>query len=161
MTDTDRDDPHIGPDDDGGTDAAPSVRYGAVSKRQWIALAVLVAVVAASAWVIGSGLRDDSNETFVVDAAQGVTEFDHDYLIPAGTADRIAAGEQVEIVPAELVVQVGDSIRIVNEDDADHLVGLFFVGAGQTMTQRFRSEGTLQGECSVHPSGQFRIIVEA
>lgn len=137
------------------------VRYASMTVRQWVALAVLLVVVAASAWVIGSGLRDEPANSFQVELAEGVTEFDHDYVIPAGTADRLAAGELLEIVPAELVVKVGDTIRIVNEDDTDHLVGLFFVGAGQTMTQRFRSEGTLQGECSVHPSGQFRIVVEA
>lgn len=143
----------------GAGDDGRAVRYGAMSARQWIALTVLIVVVAVSAWAIGTGLRDDDPRSFQVDAAQGVTEFDHDYLIPAGTADRIAAGEGVEIVPAELVVRVGESIRIVNEDDTDHLVGLFFVGAGQTLTQRFRSPGTLEGECSVHPSGQFSITV--
>lgn len=139
----------------------PPVKYASMTIRQWIALGVLLVVVAASAWTIGSGLRDESADSFQIDLAEDVTEFDHDYVIPLGTAERIEAGEQLEIVPAELVVQVGDSIRIVNEDDTDHLVGLFFVAAGQTMTQRFRSEGTLQGECSVHPSGQFRIVVEA
>lgn len=161
MTDTHRDGHPEGDHDVERAATTGPVRYAAMTARQWLALSALAVIVVASVWVIGDGLRGDSDEPFVVDSAQGVSEFEHDYVIPAGTADRIAAGERLEIVPAELVVRVGESIRIANEDDTDHLVGLFFVGAGQTVTQRFRSEGTLEGECSVHPSGEFRIVVEA
>jgi plastocyanin len=92
--------------------------------------------------------------------AEDASEFDWDYVIPAGTAARIEAGEDVEIVPADLTVRVGDVIRIVNDDTSDHIVGVFFVGAGETLTQRFKTEGVLQGECSVHPSGSFTLRVE-
>ena len=57
---------------------------------------------------------------------------------------------------------VGESIRIVNDDVVGHVVGVFYVGAGETLTQRFDSPGELSGECSVHPSGSFTLrIVEA
>ena len=89
----------------------------------------------------------------------GATVFDYDYLIPEGTADRITAGEAVEILPEELEVRVGEVIRIVNEDDEGHFVGIFFVGAGETVTQRFANEGEFLGTCSVHPSGQLTLLV--
>jgi plastocyanin len=84
---------------------------------------------------------------------------DYEYLIPAGTAERIAAGETVEILPAELSVHVGEVIRIVNEDSAGHFVGIFYVGPGETVTQRFASPGDFSGLCTIHPSGQITLTV--
>ena len=114
---------------------------------------VLLALVACS---------DESDSRSIVVTDVGDTgAFDHDFVIPLGTADQIAAGEEVEIVPRELVVKVGDSIRIVNEDDRGHAVGVFYVGAGETLTQRFESPGILEGLCDIHPSGSFTLRVEA
>lgn len=84
---------------------------------------------------------------------------DYEFFIDAGTGERIDAGEPVDILPAELEVHVGEVIEIVNADDRGHLVGPFFVGAGETVRQRFASEGTFIGECSVHPSGQIELRV--
>lgn len=89
------------------------------------------------------------------------TVFDYDYLIPDGTADRITAGDNVEILPAELEVRVGEVIRIINQDDEGHFVGIFFVGAGETVTQRFSNEGEFEGACTVHPSGTLVLRVKA
>jgi hypothetical protein len=46
-------------------------------------------------------------------------------------------------------------MRIVNDDDRGHLVGPFFVAAGQSLTQRFNSPGKLVGVCSIHEDGLF------
>ena len=56
-------------------------------------------------------------------------------------------------------VQVGEVIRIENQDDRGQLIGPFFVGANETLTQRFSSTGTFQGNCTVHPSGQITLTV--
>jgi len=112
-----------------------------------------------SAALLTSACGGDESDTVVVSDVDNVGEFDHDYLIPAGTSERVDAGEEVEIVPAELEVAVGDTIRIVNDDSEGHVVGVFYVGAGETLTQRFDSAGTLSGECSVHPSGSFTLRV--
>jgi len=84
---------------------------------------------------------------------------DYEYLIPAGTAERITAGETVEILPAQLAVHVGEVIRIVNKDSAGHFVGIFYVGPGETVTQRFASPGDFSGLCTIHPSGQITLTV--
>ena len=131
-----------------------------MTRVQIVVLAILVPVVLAGAYLIGSRSGDERRSAGIdVTSADDETEFDFDYVIPPGTAERIAAGEPVEIVPAELVVEVGDSLRIVNEDSSDHIVGVFFVAAGETLTQRFNSVALLEGECSVHQSGSFSLRV--
>jgi plastocyanin len=134
-----------------------------MSAKQWIALIVIIPAVIVGGLLVGRAVQSDdsSSEAIQIEAADGVTDFEYDYLIPPGTASRIAAGQVVEIVPAELVVHVGDSIRITNNDSEDHIVGAFFVAAGEVLTQRFKSVGTLEGACSVHPSGSFVLRVEA
>ena len=84
---------------------------------------------------------------------------DHDYVIPPGTQDRIRRGEQIAIVPQVLDVEVGESIRIRNDDDAGAFVGIFYVGAGEVVRMRFTTPGELTGVCDVHPSGEFTINV--
>lgn len=91
------------------------------------------------------------------DAAAGAA--DYEYVIPAGAGEALDRGEPLEILPGSLEVQVGEVIRIVNEDDRGHLVGPFFVGANETLTQRFTSPGEFIGECTVHPSGQLVLTV--
>lgn len=122
--------------------------------------ATLAVAVLGGAYQLGARSDDDEPASGIdITSASDATVFDHDFLIPEGTAERIADGEQIEIVPAELVVEVGDTLRIVNEDSSDHVVGVFFVAAGETLTQRFNSEAVLEGECSVHPSGAFTLRV--
>ena len=131
-----------------------------MSKIQTIVLAILVPIVLVGAYLIGTGSGDESPRAGIdVTSADDADEYQHDYLIPPGTAARIEAGEEIEIVPAELIVEVGDALRIINADSTDHIVGVFFVAAGETLTQRFNSEAVLEGECSVHPSGAFTLRV--
>jgi len=120
---------------------------------------VAVVMLAGGIWLGARSGGDDG--PLRVDDASGETSFDYDYVIPEGTAERIAAGEDVEIVPREMTVHVGESIRIVNHDVQGHLVGVFYVGAGESLTKTFASPGVLAGECTIHPSGQFTLRVEA
>ena len=100
------------------------------------------------------------------DAAQPATEgieaveaATYEYVIPAGAGEALDAGSPLEILPAELEVRVGETIRIINEDDRGHSVGPFFVGAEETLTQRFSAPGEFVGVCTVHPSGQIVLTV--
>ena len=138
-----------------------------MTRTQWIVLAVLVPVVLLGAVAVRQVVQSDDEPTprlepvpgLQLESADDASVFNWNYVIPEGTAARINAGEQVEIVPAELTVELGDTIRIVNDDIVDHIVGVFYVGAGETMTQRFQSAGVLEGECSIHPSGAFKLTV--
>ena len=84
----------------------------------------------------------------------------YEYTIPLGAGEALDAGSPLEILPAELVTKVGETIRIVNEDDRGHNVGPWFVGANETMNQEFLSAGDFEGVCTVHPSGQLILVVE-
>jgi hypothetical protein len=94
-----------------------------------------------------------------VEAAEVGAAADWTFTIPTGAGERIDAGEPLEILPAELEVRVGEVLRIRNEDDRGHVIGPFFVGAGETLTQRFASAGEITGDCSVHPSGRLVLRV--
>lgn len=87
------------------------------------------------------------------------THFDYDYVIPAGTKARLDIGQRFEIMPAVLEVEVGDTIRIVNEDVTGANVGIFWVPAGKTVTMEFTTPGALSGSCDVPPNGVITIIV--
>jgi plastocyanin len=105
----------------------------------------------------GSG--DGSGNAPRLEEAEVVGEVEHDYVIPAGTGERLDAGEEVEIMPSVLEATVGETIRIVNDDDRGHVVGVFFVGAGETLTQTFTSAGEFSGRCTVHTDGEFTLRV--
>jgi plastocyanin len=79
--------------------------------------------------------------------------------VPAGTGARIDTGETIELLPRTLDVSVGDRLEIRNLDDRAHAVGPYTVAAGQTLRQTFTSPGTLEGACTLHPSGTITIRV--
>ncbi|MEM8746225.1 MAG: hypothetical protein AAGF91_05960 [Actinomycetota bacterium] len=83
-----------------------------------------------------------------------------EFIIPAGSGDLIEQGEVLDILPRELKTQVGETIQIRNEDDRAHILGPWFVGAGETLRQRFVTVGVFEGACSVHPSGAFTVYVD-
>jgi hypothetical protein len=83
----------------------------------------------------------------------------YEYTIPLGAGEALDNGTPLEILPGELVTNVGETIRIVNEDDRGHNVGPWFVGANETLNQEFTSAGEFEGVCTVHPSGQLILIV--
>ncbi len=116
---------------------------------------MLIALVATLGLLAGCG-ADDEVAVSEPDAARIA---DHQFTIVPGTGEAMDRGEEVDILPAELDVRVGQVLEIVNQDDRGHLVGPFFVGAGETLRQQFASPGTFEGICTVHPSGQFVLTV--
>jgi len=121
--------------------------------RRWI-----VAIVAGLVLV---ACGNDSSSEPGAEAIAAVDAATYEFVIPAGAGEALDAGTPLEILPGELDVRVGETIRIVNEDDRGHTVGPFFVGANETLTQRFSSPGEFVGVCTVHPSGEIVLVVEA
>jgi plastocyanin len=134
------------------------IAVGTRSIRRAIAGLAIAAVLGASGCSGGDkgfGIEDLGGQDAAVDAV------DFDYVIPPGAGLALDAGEPLSILPADLDAKVGQTIRIVNEDDRGHLVGPWFVGAGETLRQRFASPGEFIGECTVHPSGLITVTVSA
>ncbi len=126
------------------SDSATQAR-GRVGRVAAVVIGLLAVVAAATlaTWLVA----DDSGASeFVVEVA-------------AGTATRIEAGEEIELIPARVELDVGDTLVIVNEDDQVHQVGPYVVGPEQTLRQTFATAGTVAGLCSLHPSGQVEIII--
>jgi plastocyanin len=120
------------------------------------ALSPIVAV--ALALTVPAGCGDSSFDVADVEAGADAGA-EHSYLIPAGTGAAKDAGELVEILPADLTVRVGEVLELINEDDRGHIVGPFYVRAGETLRQEFTSTGVYEGVCTVHPSGQVKVTV--
>jgi plastocyanin len=63
------------------------------------------------------------------------------------------------VFPTFLDVKVGDTIRIINDDDRGHTMGTFYVLAKSTLTYRFTTAGVFKGECTVNPGQEFVLTV--
>jgi plastocyanin len=124
-------------------------------KQRGIAF-TLIALAGTVLAVIAVASGDDEPEFQTIANSD---DADYEYTIPLGAGAQIDAGESINIIPAELTVRVGESLRIINDDDRGHVVGVFFVGAGEILSQEFTSTGALSGGCSIHPSGEFTLQV--
>ncbi|MEY4173864.1 MAG: hypothetical protein RI900_1029 [Actinomycetota bacterium] len=83
----------------------------------------------------------------------------YEYVVPYGTSVRVDQGQKVDLMPSELDVKVGESLRIKNEDGRDYMVGPFFVAAGRTLSMRFTFPGELSGICTLNANGKVVIRV--
>ena len=117
-------------------------------------------VAAASILLAVAGCSGGTDSFEQIDAAAEAVA-DYDYTIPVGAGLALDAGTPLEILPGSFDARVGQTIQIVNEDDRGHLVGPWFVGAGETMRQTFKTTGEFVGDCTVHPSGQIVVTVSA
>jgi len=125
-------------------------------RRAWVR--PLAGVLLLGGVIVGCGDDTSQPSTEAVSGSEAAT---FEYVIPVGAGEALDAGTPLEILPAELQVDVGDTIRIENQDDRGHTVGPFFVGANETLTQRFSTPGEFEGVCTVHPSGELVLIVNA
>lgn len=121
--------------------SAPSTGGGA--KR-----IVLVLVLAAIACIAVVGVLSVAN-----------TPETYDVVIPAGTSEKLEAGEDVALLPAEVELSVGDKLTVTNNDDRLQTVGPLTVRPGETLTYTFSDAGRFSGACSVHPSRSVTFIV--
>jgi hypothetical protein len=81
-------------------------------------------------------------------------------VIPHGTAERLAAGEDVELIPDDLRFRLRDRLVMVNHDVTTHRVGPFTVAPGERLEKRLSEAATIEGFCSLHASGRVTIEVD-
>lgn len=82
-----------------------------------------------------------------------------EFVVPIGTQARLTVGETVTIMPAEISLRVGDTLRIRNEDVADQSVGPYLVAAGETLEVVYGQAGRYEGLCPLSEGGTFVIEV--
>ena len=81
------------------------------------------------------------------------------FVIPPGTAQQLANGEEVISFPNDLTFVVGDTIVIDNQDDAVHTFGPFTILPHTTLTKRFNTAKVYQNSCTFHQGRQMTLVV--
>lgn len=84
------------------------------------------------------------------------------YRVPPGTIARLAAGEQVEILPPTIELKRGvrDVLIIRNDDVQAITVGPYKIQPGQQFRQRFFNAGTFDMLCTLHESTSLKVVVQ-
>jgi hypothetical protein len=123
-----------------------------------LVVAASLAGVAACSGGISTAANGDRSQLQSVAAD---TPADVSFTIPAGAAQRTAAGEIVEVFPNPLVLHVGQVIRIRNDDSIGYDIGPFYVGPGLTMSRRVTAEGAFTSFCDLHPTGRVTVQIVA
>lgn len=130
-----------------------------MSRSRLLVAAALASGLLTVATLAGCGGERDQVTIGQAQSADPTEKATYEYNVPFGTGNRMDSGEVVEIMPSDLRVTVGESIRIDNDDIRDYMIGPFFVMAGQTLAMRFTNPGTIEGVCEINPEGKFVITV--
>ncbi len=127
------------------------------ARRRRIGMAAFIVLggfVALSSCAADEPSTDSATETTVpaqsTVARKSVT---HDFVVPAGTTERLKNGENPELIPREFEVHVGDKIRVRNDDTELVRLGIFNVAPGETVTMNFNKVGPLRGVIFADDSG--------
>lgn len=80
-------------------------------------------------------------------------------VIPAGTAELVAAGEDVPSIPDEMIFVIGDVLVVRNEDQATHELGPVVVLPGSTASLPMDVAGNLAMACSFTSSNYLGVDV--
>ena len=81
--------------------------------------------------------------------------------IPAGTAEKVAAGEPVPAIPTEMVFVLGDVLVVNNQDDVPHELGPLFVPAGSSASLPMDRADNFALNCSFSASNYLGLEVKA
>src|SRR5689334_8924469 len=77
---------------------------------------------------------------------------DIEIVIPEGTADLVARGEQPPSLPQDMTFVVGDTLIVKNEDHADHQLGPLWIPSGTSASLELGEADNFAFECSFQPS---------
>ena len=133
-----------------GTDALGADATAAPNRRSWSMgasiLLVVLAIIAGGIIVVVASNAADAPET-------------REFRIAAGTADRIEAGEELEVFPTKLDLSVGDRLVIANEDSVVHLAGPYAVRPGETLDITYTKPAIYPGPCSLNRDRATLIVI--
>jgi len=80
-------------------------------------------------------------------------------VIPEGTAEQVANGEQPPDIPQDLVFVVGDVLLVKNEDDTSHSLGPLWIPAHSSAQMQLGEEQNIAVECSFQPGNYIGLDV--
>ena len=80
-------------------------------------------------------------------------------VIPSGTAEKVAKGEQPPSIPENMVFVVGDKLLVINQDSADHELGPLWIPAGSSARLALDTEQSYAFECSFQANNYFGLDV--
>jgi hypothetical protein len=80
-------------------------------------------------------------------------------VIPQGTAEQVARGEQPPTIPENMSFVVGDTLVIRNEDSVDHNLGQLWIPANTSAQLSLDQEESFAYECSFQPGNYFGLDV--
>ena len=72
-------------------------------------------------------------------------------VIPKGTAEQVARGEQPPGIPANMKFVVGDTLIVQNQDTVDHQLGPLWIPASSSAHLSLDKVESLAVECSFQP----------
>jgi hypothetical protein len=72
-------------------------------------------------------------------------------VIPSGTAEQVARGEQPPGIPANMTFVVGDTLIVQNQDTVDHQLGPLWIPASTSAQLSLDQVESLAYECSFQP----------
>lgn len=82
-------------------------------------------------------------------------------VIPAGTAEKVAAGEAVPAIPEEMVFVLGDVLVVRNEDVETHVLGPLLVPPGTSASMSMDQAENIALDCSFQASSYLGVEVKA
>lgn len=80
-------------------------------------------------------------------------------VIPEGTAEQVARGEQPPTIPENMAFVVGDTLVIRNEDSVDHKLGQLWIPASSSAQLSLNQEENFAYDCSFQPGKSFGLDV--
>jgi hypothetical protein len=80
-------------------------------------------------------------------------------VIPKGTAEQVARGEQPPSIPENMLFVVGDTLIVKNEDNVDHKLGPLWIPANTSAQLPLATEDSFAFECSFQPGKYLGIDV--
>jgi hypothetical protein len=90
-----------------------------------------------------------------------ITPQQFDLVIPDGTAERVAAGEQIPSLPDNMSFVQGDVLTVKNEDSVSHQLGPVWVLPGTTGKLTLDQASSYTMQCSFEPSKYLNMDVKA
>lgn len=81
-------------------------------------------------------------------------------VIPQGTAEQVARGEQPPTIPENMVFVVGDTLIVRNEDSVDHKLGPLWIPRNSSAQLSLDEKESFAYECSFQPDRYFGLDVQ-